>query len=487
MDFLENSLLKYWSNIVISNSPKKTPLRILQLNCDEGYLSLSLSAHSHLVTGVDIDSDKIARAKSRRIEEVAEPDFYVGDVFSDRFKSNTFDVIVARGVFSVYKDDFRDLVSRIKDILKPKGKLLIFDCDYTKADLNTVTTTEDIRDLCKSSAEAAASRQSNSEYTSSELFDSVVYELGRAGFKVKNKIKIKDPSAYSEGEVSFYGKYPMYMLEGTKADNEEDEENEISLFWQKNNDVGTDRCIKDLHSFKRKAWGDMIERYAPKKKKKLRILDIGTSSGFLAITMALRGHDVCGIDISNSRIAAAVANAERMNAKVNFICSEADDLPFGNEEFDLIINRNVVWNLPNPEYAFSQWYRVLVPSGRVVYFDGDWVNQPMSDTDSEYFDFNRAQAYDKASFSLFDDSESGKIFSVENSTKKKRPEWDRRTLSKWGLIPLAIRCDVSDQLWDDYERGLYFLTPQFVVVAEKMVRTDFDVQSAYGSANEPIK
>jgi len=212
MDFLENSLLKYWSNIVISNSPKKTPLRILQLNCDEGYLSLSLSAHSHLVTGVDIDSDKIARAKSRRIEEVAEPDFYVGDVFSDRFKSNTFDVIVARGVFSVYKDDFRDLVSRIKDILKPKGKLLIFDCDYTKADLNTVTTTEDIRDLCKSSAEAAASRQSNSEYTSSELFDSVVYELGRAGFKVKNKIKIKDPSAYSEGEVSFYGKYPMYVV-----------------------------------------------------------------------------------------------------------------------------------------------------------------------------------------------------------------------------------------------------------------------------------
>ena len=45
----------------------------------------------------------------------------------------------------------------------------------------------------------------------------------------------------------------------------------------------------------------------------------------------------------------------------------------------------------------------------------------------------------------------------------------------------AIRCDVSDQLWDDYERGLYFMTPQFVVVAEKMVRTDSD---PFGSLNE---
>ena len=33
---------------------------------------------------------------------------------------------------------------------------------------------------------------------------------------------------------------------------------------------------------------------------------------------------------------------------------------------------------------------------------------------------------------------------------------------------------IPQKLWDDYERGLYFMTPQFVVVAEKMIRTDFD-------------
>ncbi len=474
VNFLEDALLGYWANAIISNSPKKHPLRILQLNSGEGDLCLALSSQAHLVTGIDTSEENIIRSKKKRIEEVAEPDFFVGDVFDPRFKENTFDVVVAKNSLSIYSGNFPDILKRIKDILKPKGRLLIFDTDYSAALEDKQTQSEETLSLCVKAAEAKKNRIPSQDNRHEELFDELTYELRKLGMKVKNKIRLKDPKAHREENIAFYTKHPMFMLETSKADNEEDEENEISLFWQKNNDSGIDRCIKDLHSFKRKAWGDMIERYAPKKKKKLRILDIGTSSGFLAITMALRGHDVCGIDISNSKITAAITNAERMNAKVNFICAEADELPFGDEEFDLIINRNVIWKLPNPELAFSQWYRVLVPGGRLIYFDGDWNAQPMMDeTDSEYFDFNRAQAFEKSPFSLYDDSNTQGIFSVSTS-KKKRPEWDRRTLSKWGLIPLAIRCDVSDQLWDDYERGLYFMTPQFVVVAEKMIRTDFD-------------
>ncbi len=474
INFLEDVQLGYWTNAVISNSPKKSPLRILQINCAGGELCLALSSQAHLVTGIDLREELIIQAKKKRIEEVAEPDFFVGDVFDARFKENTFDVVVSKDSLSTYDGHFPDILKRIKDILKPKGRLLIFDSDYASAQDDIQNQSKETLELCDAASEAKSKRVPSPDNKHEELFDELTYELRKLGMKVKNKIRLKDPIAHKEENIAFYTKHPMFMLETSKADNEEDEENEISLFWQKNNDSGIDRCIKDLHSFKKKVWGDMIERYAPKKKKKLKILDIGTSSGFLAITMALRGHDVCGIDISNSKISAAITNAERMNAKVNFICAEADELPFEDEEFDLIINRNVIWKLPNPELAFSQWYRVLVPGGRLIYFDGDWNSQPMMDeTDSEYFDFNRAQAFEKNPFSIYDDSTTQGIFSVSTS-KKKRPEWDRRTLSKWGLIPLAIRCDVSDQLWDDYERGLYFMTPQFVVVAEKMIRTDFD-------------
>ena len=107
----------------------------------------------------------------------------------------------------------------------------------------------------------------------------------------------------------------------------------------------------------------------------------------------------------------------------------------------------------------------------------------MLETDSEYFDFNRSQAFEKTPFSIYDDEGTKGIFPINASSKKKRPEWDRRTLAKWGLIPLAIRCDVSDQLWDDYERGLYFMTPQFVVVAEKMIRTDYEPPTSMSSGN----
>ncbi|MBR6800913.1 MAG: class I SAM-dependent methyltransferase [Eubacteriaceae bacterium] len=483
LDFLEDPLVEYWASAVITNSPKKNPLRILQINCDDGNLALRLSSQAHLVTGIDTSEENISSAKKKRIEEVAEPDFYVGDIFDSRFKEHTFDVVVAKNFFSVSETNFSELLRRIKDVLKPKGRLLIFDCDYAAAADDSELLRSDTLFLCTEAKKAKKLRESSPDNTHEELFEHITYESRKLGLKVRNKIRIKDRRAHHEDDLPFYTKHPMFLLEVTKADNEEDEENEISLFWQRNNDTGTDRCIKDLHSFKRKAWGDMIERYAPKKKKKLKILDIGTSSGFLAITMALRGHEVSGIDISNSKIASAITNAERMNAKVNFICAEADELPFGDEEFDLIINRNVIWKLPNPELAFSQWYRVLRTGGRLIYFDGDWETQPMLETDSEYFDFNRSQAFEKTPFSIYDDEGTKGIFPINASSKKKRPEWDRRTLAKWGLIPLAIRCDVSDQLWDDYERGLYFMTPQFVVVAEKMIRTDYEPPTSMSSGN----
>ena len=74
-------------------------------------------------------------------------------------------------------------------------------------------------------------------------------------------------------------------------------------------------------------------------KKRTRIIDIGTGSGCIAITLALelRDTEVFGTDISSEALATAKANAERLNAKTQFVNHDVlkSKLPFS---IDIIVS-----------------------------------------------------------------------------------------------------------------------------------------------------
>jgi release factor glutamine methyltransferase len=73
-----------------------------------------------------------------------------------------------------------------------------------------------------------------------------------------------------------------------------------------------------------------------------RLLDLGTGSGCLAITLALELHaEVVAADISADALALARRNAERLGARVEFV--ESDWYASVNERFDLIVT--------NPPYV----------------------------------------------------------------------------------------------------------------------------------------
>lgn len=61
--------------------------------------------------------------------------------------------------------------------------------------------------------------------------------------------------------------------------------------------------------------------YSEKKKNGIKICDIGTGSGCIAITLALEipGAKVCGTDISEAALAVARQNADKLGADVNFV------------------------------------------------------------------------------------------------------------------------------------------------------------------------
>ena len=67
-----------------------------------------------------------------------------------------------------------------------------------------------------------------------------------------------------------------------------------------------------------------------------RILDLGTGTGVLAQQFTKQGAIVSGIDISEGQIKMAQSLAKDVNLSIDFQVSDANKLPFENNQFDAI-------------------------------------------------------------------------------------------------------------------------------------------------------
>ncbi|ODA43110.1 methyltransferase domain-containing protein [Desulfosporosinus sp. BG] len=107
-------------------------------------------------------------------------------------------------------------------------------------------------------------------------------------------------------------------------------------------------------------------------KKNLKILDVGTGTGFLALLLAELGHKVKGVDISEGMMSEAKRKAEMKGLPIQFSYGDAENLDEPDNTYDLVINRHILWTMQYPEKAIQEWIRVLKPGGKLVIMDGDW-------------------------------------------------------------------------------------------------------------------
>lgn len=100
--------------------------------------------------------------------------------------------------------------------------------------------------------------------------------------------------------------------------------------------------------------------------KSLKILDIGTGTGFLALLLAEMGYDVTGVDWAKSKIQKAKDKAAALKTKVNFEVQDAETLSFPDNTFDAVVSRHVIWTLADPLTAARDWTRVVRLQGKVI-------------------------------------------------------------------------------------------------------------------------
>ena len=104
-----------------------------------------------------------------------------------------------------------------------------------------------------------------------------------------------------------------------------------------------------------------------------RVLDLGSGAGTDSLVAAQmvgeHGH-VTGIDMTPEMLAKArTAAAELGASNVEFLESEAEQLPFEAGSFDVVISNGVIDLIPDKDAVFAEIFRVLVPGGRIQIAD----------------------------------------------------------------------------------------------------------------------
>ena len=200
----------------------------------------------------------------------------------------------------------------------------------------------------------------------------------------------------------------------------------------------------------------------------LRGLDVGTGPGFFAILLCEMGLSVTAVDLTPAMLEEARRNAGNLAEKIRFLEMNAEELDFPDDSFDVIVSRNLTWNLPHPDKAYTEWSRVLGPGGLLLNFDANWY--------SYLFDTEALSAYEadrvRAAAEGIHDANIGENFDIMEDIARRiplsrisRPGWDLDLLGRLGL---RAEADESfwKKVWSREEKINFSSTPMFIIRAE---------------------
>lgn len=206
---------------------------------------------------------------------------------------------------------------------------------------------------------------------------------------------------------------------------------ESNAYWSARADEYSAHQMQTKNSNKQQRFAQVINRYMPRLSRPVDALDVGCGSAFLSILLAQRGAHVTGTDFSADMVAHAKENMKTFNLDGTFLQADAHTLPFDDEQFDMVVTRNMTWVLQDVRGAYAQMMRVLRPGGLLVNMDANYGRA-----------FNAADAKGitptHATQSAAQLKKRNELARDLEITKVDRPSWDIATL--WDLGARHIEC-----------------------------------------------
>lgn len=214
---------------------------------------------------------------------------------------------------------------------------------------------------------------------------------------------------------------------------------DIRDYWNKRSSGFSDAIMDEYSSCGRQITDTILEMTDTVPGSKA--LDVGCGPGLLSMLLHDAGMDVIGIDYSEEMVRMARKNASGLDMGISFERMDAQQLDFPDNTFDLVVSRDVLWNLPEPERAYEEIVRVLKPKGKAFVKDGNYY---IGLTDDRYARRHEACEMGRDHHSEYnqDGVDFNIILEIAKElplTAKKRPAWDMEVLQDLGIEDIRMR------------------------------------------------
>ena len=177
-------------------------------------------------------------------------------------------------------------------------------------------------------------------------------------------------------------------------------------------------------------------------------------AGFFSIILSELGHTVHGIDITPNMIEEAKQLAQSLDSDATFSVMDAENLSFDTNTFDIVVARNVTWNLPHPDKAYAEWLRIIRPGGLILNYDAEHARNHHDLPQSVH------HAHEHVSSELKERCHT--IYHMLEISSFTRPQWDKEVLTKLGASSVNIDSTVGTRIYSE-EDEFYIPVPMFLV------------------------
>ena len=251
--------------------------------------------------------------------------------------------------------------------------------------------------------------------------------------------------------------------------------NEIHDYWTNRARGYSEYNQQEMADARRAMWRDKLlsllgNQFPEKKPQEIKILDVGTGPGFFAILLAEAGYQVTAIDYTEEMLKEAQSNAGELAKCIAWKTGDAQALDVESNSCDVIVTRNVTWNLPRPDLAYREWLRVLKPGGVLYNFDADWYGHLYNEEKRSSYEKDRKQTEEQNVEDYYSGTDIEKMEEIARQvplSHLERPKWDIETMQKAGFLDVSCDEEVWKEVWTEEEIINNSTSPIFLLTGRK--------------------
>ena len=226
---------------------------------------------------------------------------------------------------------------------------------------------------------------------------------------------------------------------------------------------------------------DMIIKFA-KPKKNMKMLDVATGAGHVAIKFSKYVNKVIAVDITPKMIRESEKNINTLDiANIEIKIMGAEKLLFKKEHFDLITCRYAPHHFNNVNKFLSEVYRVLKYNGMFVLIDiissRDYIFDKFINNINKIRDPTHMRSYTKEEWLSMIEKSKLKVVDVENFRNEhnlndwlKRAKTDKENVKEIKKIISNCNIKIKDKFDIKYTKNKKTFTEDNIIITCKKIQ-----------------